>query len=107
VLVVERFPLRQTQIVMDLVRASVLASVPIAALLGVLTLAHVVLVSAAVGFAGVFFDIANASSLPSIAPEAELTARNSVTSSSIAATQLGGPAAVTAGRSAGSPRPAS
>jgi MFS family permease len=91
--VVERFPLRQTQIAMDLVRALVLASVPVAALLDALTLPHVVAVSAAVGFAGVFFDIANASFLPSIVPEAELTARNSVTSSSIAATQLGGPAA--------------
>lgn len=90
--IIERFPLRQVQIAMDVVRAVVLASLPVAALLDALTLTHLVLVAAAIGFAGVLFDIANASFLPSIVSQEELTSRNSVTSMSIASTQMAGPA---------------
>ncbi|KUL21346.1 MFS transporter [Streptomyces regalis] len=88
---VQRLPLRGTQVAMDLLRAAVLLSVPLAAALGELHLAHLVLVALVVGLATVVFDIGNSTFLTSIVSKEELTARNSLTSASSAATQLGGP----------------
>jgi MFS family permease len=88
---VQRLPLRGTQVAMDLVRALVLLSVPVAAALGHLHLVHLVVVALVIGLAGVVFDVGNSTLLPSIVSKEELTARNSLTSASSAATQLGGP----------------
>ncbi|WP_078877130.1 MFS transporter [Streptomyces sp. 150FB] len=89
--IVQRLPLRGTQVAMDLVRAVAVLSVPVAAMAGVLSLAQLVAVALVIGLASVVFDVGNASFLPSVVDKDELTARNSLTSGSNAATQLGGP----------------
>ncbi|MFI6011971.1 MFS transporter [Streptomyces sp. NPDC051243] len=89
--IVQRLPLRGSQVAMDLIRAAAMLSIPLAAVLGVLTLAQVVLVALVVGLANVVFDVGNSSFLPSIVSKEELTSRNSLTSASSAATDLGGP----------------
>ncbi|MFE4513668.1 MFS transporter [Kitasatospora sp. NPDC056783] len=88
---VHRLPLRGTQVVTDLVRALAVASVPVAAALGVLGLPQLVAVALLVGLASVVFDVGNSTFLPSIVPKEELTARNSLLSGSSAATELAGP----------------
>ncbi|MFE0326446.1 MFS transporter [Streptomyces sp. NPDC003753] len=88
---VHRLPLRGTQVAMDVVRAAAVASVPVAATLGVLTLPQLIVVALVVGLASVVFDVGNSTFLPSIVSKEELTARNSLTSGTRAATQLGGP----------------
>ncbi|MGF1428211.1 MFS transporter [Kitasatospora sp. LaBMicrA B282] len=88
---VQRLPLRGTQVAMDLARGAAVASVPLAAGLGVLRLPQLVAVALVIGLASVVFDVGNATFLPSIVPKGELTARNSLTSASNAATQLAGP----------------
>jgi MFS family permease len=90
--VVNRLPLRGTQIAMDLIRGVALASLPVAAFLDALTLAQVIAVALIVGFATVIFDVGNSTFLPSIVPEDELVRRNSLVSGSDAGVQLGGPA---------------
>lgn len=89
--IVQRLPLRGTQVAMDLLRAVAVLSVPVAAALDVLHLAHLVLVALVIGLATVVFDVGNSTFLPSIVSKDELTARNSLTSASVSATQLGGP----------------
>ncbi|HEY7429975.1 MAG TPA: MFS transporter [Streptosporangiaceae bacterium] len=89
---VGRLPLRGTQVAMDLVRAVALLSVPVTAWLGLLGVPQLVLVALTVSTASVVFDIGNSTLLPSIAGRDELTARNSLTSASVSATQLCGPA---------------
>ncbi|MFJ6619343.1 MFS transporter [Kitasatospora sp. NPDC091335] len=88
---VHRLPLRGTQVVMDLVRALAVASVPVAAVLGVLGLPQLVAVALLTGLAGVVFDVGNATLLPSIVARDQLTARNSLLSGTSAATELAGP----------------
>jgi MFS family permease len=90
--VVHRLPLRGTQVAMDLIRGLALLSLPIAAFFEVLSLLQVIGVALVVGFATVIFDVGNATFLPSIVPEDELVARNSLVSASGAGVQLGGPA---------------
>jgi MFS family permease len=90
--VVHRLPLRGTQVAMDLFRGLALLSLPLAALFDVLSLLQVVGVALVVGFATVIFDVGNSTFLPSIVPEEELVARNSLVSASGAGVQLGGPA---------------
>ncbi|MFF2773869.1 MFS transporter [Streptomyces sp. NPDC058052] len=89
--IVQRLPLRGTQVAMDLVRAAAILSVPVAAFLDVLSIAQLVVVALVIGLANVVFDVGNSSFLPSIVSKEELTARNSLTSASGAATDLGGP----------------
>ncbi|WP_326847585.1 MFS transporter [Streptomyces kaniharaensis] len=88
---VHLLPLRGTQVAMDLVRGAAVASVPLAAALGVLGLPQLVVVALVVGLASVVFDVGNSTFLPSIVAREELTARNSLVSGSAAATQLAGP----------------
>jgi MFS family permease len=89
--IVQRLPLRGTQVALDLLRAAAVGSVPAAAALGVLHLSQLIMVALVVGLATVVFDVGNATFLPSIVPKEELTRRNSLTSASNAATELGGP----------------
>ncbi|MFF2079737.1 MFS transporter [Kitasatospora sp. NPDC058162] len=88
---VQRLPLRGTQVAMDLIRAAAVASVPLAAAFGVLGLAQLVVVALLVGFASVLFDVGNSTFLPAVVPREQLTARNSLLSGSVAATDLAGP----------------
>ena len=89
--IVQRLPLRGTQVAMDLVRAAAVLSVPAAAAAGMLHLAQLVAVALVIGLASVVFDVGNSTFLPSVVSKDELTARNSLISGSNAATQLGGP----------------
>ncbi|MFI5835582.1 MFS transporter [Micromonospora sp. NPDC051300] len=89
--VVQRLPLRGAQVGADLARAVAVASVPLAWWWDRLTVAHLVVVALVVSFADVLFDVANATFLPTVVPRADLHARNSLTSATHAATQLGGP----------------
>ncbi|MCC8338336.1 MFS transporter [Streptomyces sp. R1] len=89
--IVQRFPMRRLQVVMDLVRAVLIASVPVAAWLDVLTLTQLVLVGLFISLANILFDVANTSFLPYLVSKEELTARNSLLSGTLATTQLAGP----------------
>jgi MFS family permease len=89
--IVARLPLRGTQVVMDLVRAGAIVSVPAAYAAGSLTLVHLVLVALVVGLASVLFDVGNATFLPSVVPPEERTQRNSLMSVSHSLTDMGGP----------------
>ncbi|MFG1867216.1 MFS transporter [Micromonospora arborensis] len=89
--IVQRMPLRGMQVALDLIRALAVASVPLAWWYDTLTVAQLVVVALVVSFANVLFDVANQTFLPEIVPAAQLQARNSLTSGTHAATQLGGP----------------
>ncbi|WP_369173405.1 MFS transporter [Streptomyces sp. R28] len=89
--IVQRLPLRGTQVAMDLLRAAAILSIPVTAALGVLSIVQLVTVALVIGLANVVFDVGNSSFLPSIVSKEELTSRNSLTSASGAATDLGGP----------------
>ncbi|NML51330.1 MFS transporter [Streptomyces sp. R302] len=89
--IVQRFPMRGLQVAMDLIRAALIASVPVAAWLHMLTLTQLVLVGLFISLANILFDVANTSFLPALVSKEELTARNSLLSGTLATTQLAGP----------------
>ncbi|MET7748436.1 MFS transporter [Micromonospora sp. NPDC005367] len=89
--IVQRLPLRGTQVCADLARAVAVASVPLAWWWGQLTIAHLVVTALVISFANVLFDVANATFLPSIVDRDQLQSRNSLNSGTHAATQLSGP----------------
>jgi len=89
--IVGRFPLRGTQVAMDLGRAAAIVSVPLAAALHVLSFWQLLLVALLTGLANVIFDVGNSTFLPSITSKEELTRRNSLYNGSYAATELGAP----------------
>ncbi|BCJ53737.1 MFS transporter [Actinoplanes sp. NBRC 14428] len=89
--IVQRLPLRGTQIGADLARAAAVGSVPLAWWAGQLTVAHLVATALVISFANVLFDVANATFLPEIVGRDQLQSRNSLTSGTHAATELGGP----------------
>jgi MFS family permease len=89
--IVQRLPMRGTQVAMDLIRAAALASIPLAAWAGALTVGQLVLAALIVGFATVIFDVGNSTLLPFIVSKDELTVRNSLMDASVAVTQTGGP----------------
>ena len=86
--IVSKFPLRASLVTADLARAAVLLTVPVAAFFDVLTVAQLVVVATFVGIFTVLFDVAFSSFLPSVVPDEDLTARNSLVqgSESVAAT---------------------
>lgn len=90
--IVARLPLRGTQVAMDLLRAAALATIPVAAWKGHLTLAQLVVVALVVSLATVVFDVGNSTFLPSIVSKDQLTARNSLTSATHSTIQTAGPA---------------
>ncbi|TCO62727.1 MFS transporter [Actinocrispum wychmicini] len=89
--IVARLPLRTTQVAMDVVRAAVIASIPLAWWFDRLTIAHLVVAALLVSLANVLFDVGTATFLPTIVEREELTARNSLVSATESTTQLGGP----------------
>jgi MFS family permease len=89
--IVGRWALRRTQVVMDVVRALAVGSVPVAYLMHDLHFAQLVVVALIVGFATVVFDVGNSIFLVSIVSEDELAKRNSLATGSDATVQLGGP----------------
>lgn len=89
--IVQRWPLRATQIAMDAVRAAALVSIPAALALDALTLAHLYVVALVVSLASVIYSVANSTFLPSLVSKEELASRNSFVSASDATVQLTGP----------------
>jgi MFS family permease len=89
--IAERLPLRGLQVTCDLVRASAMASVPVAWWLGALSMTQLLVVALLTGFATVLFDVASSTFMPRVVPREQLQARNSLMSGTHAATQLGGP----------------
>ena len=89
--IVQRLPLRGTQVGADLVRAAAVASIPAAWWLGLLTVAHLIVVALILSFAHVIFFVANTTFLPEIVSRDQLQSRNSLTSGTHATTQLAGP----------------
>jgi MFS family permease len=89
--IVGRLPMRETQVAMDLLRAVALCVVPLAALLGFLSIWGLIAVAGVVGLASVVFDVGNAAFLPSVVPDEELMARNSLINGSEALTMIGSP----------------
>jgi len=89
--IVQRLPLRGTQVGADLVRALAVASVPLAWWFGALTVAHLVVTALVLSFAHVVFFVANTTFLPEIVSRDQLQSRNSLTSGTHATTQLAGP----------------
>jgi MFS family permease len=89
--IVGHLPLRGCQVAMDLIRAAAIASIPIAAVLHVLTFAQLAGVALIVGFANVIFSVGNLTFLPSVVSKEQLTKRNSLMTGTEAAVQFGGP----------------
>jgi MFS family permease len=88
---VDRLPRRTVLIVGDLGRAVLLASVPIAYLLDVLTLQQLYVVGFLVGIHTVFFDVAYQSYLPSLVDRATLVEGNSKLQVTASGAQFAGP----------------
>jgi len=88
---VSRLPLRGTQIVMDLVRAVAIGSIPVVAWTAALSSVQLVAVALVVGVANVVFSIGNSTMMPAIVSTEELTKRNSLNSATGGAVQMAGP----------------
>lgn len=83
---------RPILIASDLARAALLATIPIASLLGLLSIAHLIVVSLLAGVARVLFDLAYQSYLPSVVGKDGLLAGNSAMETMRAGGQVAGPA---------------
>jgi MFS family permease len=88
---VDRLPRRPILISGDLGRAALLASIPIAYLLDVLTLGQLYVVGFLVGICTVFFDVAYQSYLPSLVERQQIIEGNSKLEISRSAAQIAGP----------------
>jgi predicted MFS family arabinose efflux permease len=88
---VDRWRRRRVLVTADLVRAVVLATVPAAYLLDVLTLGQLFTVAAVTGTATVFFDVAYQSYLPTLVDRDQLVDGNGKLEASRAVAQVAGP----------------
>ena len=88
---VDRLPARPVMIAADLAAVLAFASVPVAALLGVLTLAQLLVCALLGGGAAVFFQTAYRVFLPAVADGPELASANALMHGSQSAAQVGGP----------------
>lgn len=89
---VDRARRKRVLIAADLVRAAVLATLPVAAWLGLLTLVQVYGVAVLVAGASVLFNIADHAYLPSLIGRDQLTDGNARLSATESVAELGGPA---------------
>ena len=83
---------RRVMIGADMVRAAVLASVPLAAVFHLLSLPQIFVVGALVGSASVMFDAANRAYLPRLADARHLVEANTKLSVTASVANVGGPA---------------
>lgn len=88
---VDRLPKRPVLVASDLGSALLLASVPVAAALGVLTVAQLVVVSLGLGAGSVFFRTAWAAYVPAVVPAGRLVPANALLHGSESAAQVAGP----------------
>ena len=90
---VERMRFRSVLIVNDVLRAAALGSIPLAKLLGVLTIGQMFAVALITGVGTVFFDVAYQSYLPELVGREHLVAGNSRLQASESVSQIAGPSA--------------
>lgn len=90
--VVDRLPRRPILVVCDVVRAALLATIPLVWLWGRLSLAYLLVVTLLVSVTGVFFEVAYRSVLPSIVPRESLPSANGKLESTRSGAQAAGPA---------------
>ena len=90
---IDRSRRRRTMIVSDLLRAAVLATIPLAAFLHGLTLIQLYAAAALVGAGSVVFDIANQAYVPELVDADHLAEGNTKLGASAAVADVGGPAA--------------
>jgi MFS family permease len=90
---VDRMRFRWVLVVADLVRVAVMASVPVAAATGVLTIWQLFAVALVMGVATVFFDVAYQSYLPQLVDRSALVEGNSKLQASESVSQIAGPSA--------------
>lgn len=88
---VDRWRKRRTMIAADLVRLAALATVPLAWAWGTLTLPHLMVVSAILGFGTVFFDVAYQSYVPSIVKPHQIGDANGRLEASFQLARVAGP----------------
>jgi MFS family permease len=88
---VDRMRRRPVLILADVARGLLLASVPVAAWFGVLTMAQLYVVGFAVGFFGVFFEIATTSYLPALLERDRLIEGNQKLEAGRAVASVAGP----------------
>lgn len=88
---VDRMRRRPIMVSADVLRAVVLASVPLASVLGVLTLAQLYVVAAAQGVGTVFFDVAYMSYLPGLVGRKHLVESNAKLQVSQSVAEVSGP----------------
>ncbi len=89
---VDRNRRRPLMMAADGVRAVVLATLPVAALLHVLALPHLYLAAMIVGAASVLFEIADHAYLPGLVPGEQITQANASLSSTESVAEIAGPA---------------
>jgi MFS family permease len=87
----DRLPRRAVMVVCDLVRLALIASVPVAYLLGTVTIWQLVVVAALAASATVFFSTASTSSIPEILGPPDFAEANSRLELSTSASMLTGP----------------
>lgn len=90
---VDRMRYRWVLIVNDLIRALALGSIPLAQLLGVLTIGQLYIVALLTGVSTVFFDVAYQSYLPQLVDRSALVEGNSKLQASESVSQIAGPGA--------------
>ncbi|GAA5200682.1 MFS transporter [Rugosimonospora acidiphila] len=88
---VDRWPRRPVMIVTDLGRAVLMASIPLAWGLGVLSVAQLITVALLGGVLTVFFNVANTAFLPAVVGTDRLADGNSALQASFAAAGIAGP----------------
>ena len=88
----DRLPKRRLLIAADVVRALVLAAVPLAALSGHLSLPVIYAAAVLMGAANVTFDVADHAFLPSLVDQADLTDGNAKLATTEAVAEVAGPA---------------
>lgn len=89
---VDRSRRRPILIAMDLLRAAVLLTVPVAAWSGLLSMPQLYIVAASVGAASVLFDIADNAYLPSLIAAEDLLEGNAKFNTTGSVAEIGGPA---------------
>ena len=89
---IDRSARRPVLIGADLIRAAVLITLPLAALLGLISLAHLLIAAALVAGASVAFDIASHAYLPALIGKARLVDGNAKLAATDAVAEVGGPA---------------
>jgi predicted MFS family arabinose efflux permease len=89
---VDRTRRRGLMMAADIVRALALATIPIAALLHLLTLSQLYVAAAVVGAASVLFEIADHAYLPGLVKREDLTRANASLSATESVAEIGGPA---------------